>query len=45
MRWRYTGEDRALLDIPARDIYADENLTPEQIAVIEASDLYVEAGK
>lgn len=40
MIWRYSGEGRALLGIPARDLTAADALTPEQWAQVAASDLY-----
>lgn len=41
IRWRYVGRGEALLDVPARDLYADEDLTAAQVAAIEDSALYL----
>lgn len=38
------GTGAALLDVPARDLYADEDLTAEQLARVGASGLYLAAG-
>jgi len=42
--WRYIGDGRALLDIPARDLYDDDALTDEQVALLAVSGLYVPNG-
>lgn len=42
--WHYIGDGRALLDVPARDIYADEILSRAAVDAIQASGLYQAAG-